>query len=50
MMSHQWPSDPEAHLWGPWMSHTHTLTERTQYRQCVHPGCKGFEIREVPRA
>lgn len=48
--SHAWPSDPTEHVFGPWMTHTSTPTLRTQYRQCVHPTCTGFEIRPAVRA
>lgn len=47
-MNHQWPSDPEEHVWGPWMAKT-GLPKPTQYRTCVHPLCKAVEVREVPR-
>lgn len=50
MTEHSWPTDDTQHVWGPWMSHTATPKERKQYRQCVHPACKAFEIRETPTA
>lgn len=42
---HDWPTDPDEHVWGPWL----TQTRSTQYRVCVHPACKAFEEREAPR-
>lgn len=47
---HSWPSDPAAHVWGPWMAKTARDGKNppTQYRQCVHPQCGGSETREAP--
>lgn len=45
-MKHDWPEDPEQHVWGPWLNRTRT----TQYRKCVHPKCNAFETRETAKA
>ena len=49
MTDHEWPTEPQAHVWGRWLSKT-GLPKPTQYRQCVHPDCKAVETREAPRA
>lgn len=50
MTDHAWPTDPDEHVWGPWMSHTSTPTKRTQYRKCVHPTCNAHQHREAPKS
>ena len=46
---HAWPTDPDQHVWGPWLNKT-GLPKPTQYRQCVHPACHATEQREAPKA
>jgi hypothetical protein len=45
---HDWPTNDD-HVWGPWMSKT-GLPKPTDYRTCVHPKCKGVEVREASKA
>lgn len=45
-MNHDWPTNPDEHLWGPWM----TRSRSTFYRICVHPHCRAFEEQEAPNA
>jgi hypothetical protein len=51
-MRHDWPTDPDQHLWGPWQANTGIAPGRkpTQWRGCCHPDCKAVEYREAPRA
>ena len=48
LANHDYPAN-DQHLWGRWMTHTSTIKERTQYRQCQHPDCTAFEIRDAPK-
>jgi len=52
MPDHLWPTDPTAHVWGPWYANTNQrgTTPATQYRMCVHPDCIRVEYRDAPRA
>ena len=52
MTDHTWPTDPNEHVWGPWMAKTARkgAAPPTQYRMCVHPNCHASETREAPRA
>ena len=46
-IDHQWPTDPQQHLWGPWHSEK-GLPRPTQYRICVHPLCHEVEHQVAP--
>lgn len=50
-MTHNWPKDPEEHVWGPWMIHTGVKpgVRPVQYRSCIHPICNAVEYREAPK-
>jgi hypothetical protein len=47
---HGWPTDPAAHVWDKWTSHTARQGTKPpmQSRRCVHPDCTAFEVREAP--
>jgi hypothetical protein len=45
-IDHDWPIDPDEHVWGKWMSKSRTV----EYRTCVHPACSAVETREAARA
>lgn len=46
---HAWPAPGEC-LWSPWYTNTpqRGLAKPTQYRQCLHPLCKGVQYRTAP--
>lgn len=42
-MEHDWPTDQEEHVFGPWF----TKDSRTKYRRCIKPECPAVEEVEV---
>lgn len=48
MSLHEWPVD-DGCVFGPWQHQT-GLPLPTQYRVCVHPGCRRIERRDTPKA
>lgn len=49
MMDHNWPTDPDEHVWGPWLIKS-GMPNAVRYRMCVHPLCTAVETKEVPKA
>lgn len=47
-VTHDWPKDPAEHKWGRWVLRT-GLPKATEWRGCVDPDCKAFEVRDVPK-
>lgn len=47
---HDWPTDPNEHVWGAWMTQRFAPPHSTRYRTCVHPNCDAYESSETPNA